>query len=44
MAHLVGSRACPASTSLFLDTGYHFPETIGTRDAVARLLPVNVVT
>ena len=25
----------PASTSLFLDTGYHFAETLGTRDAVA---------
>jgi phosphoadenosine phosphosulfate reductase len=29
---------------LFLDTGYHFAETIGTRDAVAATLPVNVVT
>jgi phosphoadenosine phosphosulfate reductase len=24
---------------LFLDTGYHFPETIGTRDAVATVYP-----
>jgi phosphoadenosine phosphosulfate reductase len=29
---------------LFLDTGYHFAETIGTRDAVASVYPVNVVT
>lgn len=29
---------------LFLDTGYHFAETIGTRDAVAATLPVNVRT
>jgi phosphoadenosine phosphosulfate reductase len=29
---------------VFLDTGYHFAETIGTRDAVAATLPVNVVT
>ena len=29
---------------VFLDTGYHFAETIGTRDAVAATLPVNVRT
>ncbi len=29
---------------LFLDTGYHFAETIGTRDAVATVYPVEVVT
>jgi phosphoadenosine phosphosulfate reductase len=29
---------------LFLDTGYHFAETIGTRDAVATVYPVNIVT
>jgi phosphoadenosine phosphosulfate reductase len=29
---------------VFLDTGYHFAETIGTRDAVAAMLPVNVRT
>jgi len=28
---------------IFLDTGYHFPETIGTRDAVSAIYPVNVV-
>jgi phosphoadenosine phosphosulfate reductase len=28
---------------IFLDTGYHFPETIGTRDAVSAVYPVNVV-
>ena len=28
---------------VFLDTGYHFPETIGTRDAVASVYPVNLV-
>ena len=28
---------------IFLDTGYHFPETIGTRDAVTAIYPVNVV-
>jgi phosphoadenosine phosphosulfate reductase len=29
---------------LFLDTGYHFPETIGTRDAVAATYPITLVT
>jgi len=28
---------------IFLDTGYHFAETIGTRDAVAAVYPVNLV-
>jgi phosphoadenosine phosphosulfate reductase len=28
---------------LFLDTGYHFAETIGTRDAVAATLPINLI-
>jgi hypothetical protein len=27
-----------------LDTGYHFAETIGTRDAVATVYPVDIVT
>lgn len=27
---------------LFLDTGYHFAETLGTRDAVAATLPVTI--
>ena len=29
---------------LFIDTGYHFPETLGTRDAVAQVYDVNVRT
>ncbi|MEU6665464.1 phosphoadenylyl-sulfate reductase [Streptomyces sp. NPDC046727] len=29
---------------VFLDTGYHFPETIGTRDAVEAVMDVNVIT
>src|SRR3984957_14945282 len=40
--HLV-SRQVPGIDVLFLDTGYHFPETIGTRDAVSAVYPVNVV-
>src|SRR6195952_1301844 len=34
----------PGVDILFLDTGYHFAETIGTRDAVAATLPVTVRT
>ena len=29
---------------IFLDTGYHFPETIGTRDAVQVVYPVNLIS
>jgi phosphoadenosine phosphosulfate reductase len=43
VAHLA-SRALPGIDVLFLDTGYHFPETIGTRDAVDAVLDVNVIT
>lgn len=43
VAHLA-SRAMPGVDVVFLDTGYHFPETIGTRDAVAAVMDVNVVT
>lgn len=43
MAHLA-SRVRPGVDILFLDTGYHFAETIGTRDAVAATLPVTVKT
>lgn len=38
------SRQAPGIDVLFLDTGYHFPETIGTRDAVSAVYPVNVVS
>jgi phosphoadenosine phosphosulfate reductase len=43
VAHLA-SRVAPGVDVVFLDTGYHFPETIGTRDAVAAVMDVNVVT
>ncbi len=42
MVHLA-SRVKPGIDVLFLDTGYHFAETIGTRDAVSAVYPVNVV-
>lgn len=37
------SRITPGIDVLFLDTGYHFAETIGTRDAVAAVYPVNLI-
>ncbi|QWC84961.1 phosphoadenylyl-sulfate reductase [Nocardioidaceae bacterium] len=43
LAH-VASRVVPGIDVVFLDTGYHFAETIGTRDAVAATMPVNVVS
>jgi phosphoadenosine phosphosulfate reductase len=43
LAHLA-SRVMPGVDVLFLDTGYHFAETIGMRDAVATALPVSVRT
>jgi phosphoadenosine phosphosulfate reductase len=43
LTHIAGTVA-PGIDVVFLDTGYHFAETIGTRDAVAATMPVNVVT
>src|SRR5579871_2867121 len=42
IVHLA-SAVKPGIDVVFLDTGYHFPETIGTRDAVAAVYPVNLV-
>ncbi|HET7760971.1 MAG TPA: phosphoadenylyl-sulfate reductase [Phycicoccus sp.] len=42
LPHLV-SRHAPGVDVLFLDTGYHFAETYGTREEVAHSLPVRVV-
>ncbi|CAM3773886.1 phosphoadenylyl-sulfate reductase [Nocardiopsis rhodophaea] len=33
----------PGVDVIFLDTGYHFAETIGTRDAVAQVYPINLI-
>lgn len=38
----LGARALPGVDLLFADTGYHFAETRGLRDAVAAKYPVNV--
>src|ERR1700746_2973451 len=42
IVHLA-SAIKPGIDVLFLDTGYHFPETIGTRDAVSAVYPINLV-
>jgi phosphoadenosine phosphosulfate reductase len=42
LPHLV-SQVVPGVDVLFLQTGYHFAETLGTRDVVARELDVTVV-
>src|SRR5579859_5661316 len=40
----LASLAQPGIDLIFLDTGYHFAETIGMRDAVAAVYDVNVVS
>jgi phosphoadenosine phosphosulfate reductase len=42
LIHLV-SKVKPGVDVLFVDTGYHFAETIGTRDAIEAIYPVNVI-
>jgi phosphoadenosine phosphosulfate reductase len=39
----LAAKAKPGVDVLFLDTGYHFAETIGTRDAVEAVYGVNIV-
>jgi phosphoadenosine phosphosulfate reductase len=39
----LASAVSPGIDVVFLDTGYHFPETIGTRDAAAAVYPINLV-
>lgn len=43
VSHLA-SRVRKGVDVVFLDTGYHFEETIGTRDAVEAVMDVNVIT
>jgi phosphoadenosine phosphosulfate reductase len=40
----LAADASPGIDVIFLDTGYHFAETIGTRDAVGATLAVNLIT
>jgi phosphoadenosine phosphosulfate reductase len=41
LAHLAGT-AVPGVNVVFLDTGYHFAETIGTRDWITSVLPITL--
>lgn len=43
LPHLA-AQAAPGVDVLFVDTGYHFVETLGTRDAIDATLPLRVVT
>lgn len=43
LSHVAG-RAVPGIRVLFLDTGYHFAETLGTRDAIASSYDITVET
>jgi phosphoadenosine phosphosulfate reductase len=40
----LASKVVPGIDVVFLDTGYHFVETIGTRDAVEATLDVNLLS
>ena len=42
LSHLA-SEAVPGVQVVFLDTGYHFAETIGTRDWVSGVMPITLV-
>src|SRR5688572_32324880 len=42
LAHLA-STVAPGIDVVFLDTGYHFAETIGTADAVKHTMKVNLI-
>src|SRR5262245_1469208 len=39
----LAAKAAPGVEVLFLETGYHFAETIGTRDAVEHVYDVTLV-
>lgn len=43
LVHLVGTTI-PGTDVFFIDTGYHFTETLGTRDAYAAMLPIRLRT
>ncbi len=42
IVHLA-SAVRPGIDVIFLDTGYHFPETLGTRDAATAVYPINLI-
>ncbi|MEU3306422.1 phosphoadenylyl-sulfate reductase [Nocardiopsis sp. NPDC006832] len=40
----LAAKTLPGIDVIFLDTGYHFAETIGTRDAVESIYDINLIT
>lgn len=42
LLHLI-SRICPNVPVLFLDTGFHFPETLAFKDRIRRQLGLNII-
>jgi phosphoadenosine phosphosulfate reductase len=42
LSHLA-SEALPGVHVIFLDTGYHFAETLGTRDWITSVLPITLI-
>src|SRR6185312_16060096 len=40
----IASRVCPGVNVVFLDTGYHFAETLETRDRVSKRYPITLHT
>ena len=42
LPHLI-ARHCPGVDVLFLETGYHFAETLGTRDALASVIDARII-
>src|SRR3954470_7184390 len=42
LPHMAG-QIRPGARVIFLDTGYHFAETLGTADAVESMLPISLI-
>jgi phosphoadenosine phosphosulfate reductase len=40
----LAAQVAPGVDVVFLDTGYHFAETIGTADAASVMIPINLIT
>jgi len=43
LLHLI-SQVCPSVPVVFVDTGYHFPETLQYRDQLAEMFNIKVIT
>lgn len=43
LLHII-SQVCPALPVIFIDTGFHFPETLTFRDALQERFDLNIVT